>query len=301
MPVIGVLNGQSFDGEYGRLVAVFRQALSENGYVEGQNVAIEYRWAEGQYDRLPALAADLVQRRVAVIFAGGAIASAQVAKSKTATIPIVFANGGDPVEDDLIASFARPGGNVTGVSFYSNLLGQKRLGLLRQLIPAASLVGVLVNPSNARAKIDTKDVQEAAGEIGQQLIVVNASGERDFDAAFATLVQHRVSALLVNSDALFNQRGNLLVALAARHAIPAIYDQRGSVAVGGLMSYGTSITDAYHQAGVYVGRILKGTKPADLPVLQPTKFELVINLKTAKTLGLTIPPGVIAIADEVIE
>ena len=276
----------------------FLRGLKAAGYVEGQNVAIEYQWAEGQNDRLAALAADLVNRQVAVIVAGG---TSQQAKAATSTIPIVFTSGGDPVNLGLVVSLNRPGGNITGATFYSGALGAKQLVLLRELVPKAKVIGMLVNPSMASAAPQVKDAQEAARVIGQQIHVVNASSENEFEAAFRTLAQLRVHALLVAVDPLFDSHPRQLVELAARRTVPAVYNLREFVSAGGLMSYGASIADTYRQAGVYAGQILKGAKPADLPVVLPTKFELVINLKTAKALGVTVPPTLLARADEVIE
>ncbi len=301
MPVIGFLNGASSE-TFAHLAAAFRQGLSEAGYVEGRNVAIEYRWAEGEYDRLPALAAELVRRQVAVIAAGGGVAAALAAKAATTTIPIVFSGGGgDPVKLGLVASLNRPGGNVTGVSILTAALGAKRLGLLRELLPSATLIAVLINPTNPNSEIQLKDIEEAARTVGQQIFILYASNERDFDAAFAIIVERRAGALVVGADPYFNSRRDQLAGLAARHAIPAMYEQREFAVAGGLASYGTSLTDSFRQVGDYAGRILKGEKPADLPVMQPTRFELVINLKTATALRLTVPPTLLARADEVIE
>jgi putative ABC transport system substrate-binding protein len=299
MPVIGFMNVGTVKGNE-HLWAAFRQGVSETGYIEGQNVTIEYRWAEGHDDRLPGLAADLVRRRVSVI-AATSTPAALAAKGATATIPIVFETAGDPVKLGLVASLNRPGRNITGVTQLSSELVSKRLGLLHDLIPTATLIGLLVNPTDPRAESQTREMQEAARVLGLQIHVVNASTEGEINTAFATLPQLRIDALLVGTSNLFSRRREQLVALAARQGVPAIYQYREYAAAGGLISYGTSITDAYRQAGIYTGRVLKGEKPADLPVLRPTMFELVINLKTAKTLGLTIPSGVLAIADEVIE
>jgi len=300
MPVIGFLNSASPAGFAARLQA-FNDGLGEVGYVAGHNVRIEYRWAEGQFGRLSSLAADLVQHQVSVLVATGSANSAQVAKATTSTIPIVFANGGDPITDGVVASLNRPEANVTGVTFISNLLTAKRLGLLRELIPAAEAVAILNNPASVRANADTLDAQEAARALRERVIVLNAANEREIEEAFGSLAQQRASAVIVNADGFFRNRAEQLVALAARYSVAVVYADREYALAGGLMSYGPSITDGYRQAGVYTGKILKGTKPSDLPVQQPTKFEFVINLKTAKALGLTFPPGLLAIADEVIE
>jgi putative ABC transport system substrate-binding protein len=264
-------------------------------------VAIEYRWAEGQYDRLPALAADLVRSKVSIIVAAGGDPAVQAAKAATTTIPIVFVTGTDPLKAGLVSSFSRPSGNLTGVHVFLVGLGAKRLGLLHDLVPKAGLIAVLANPNLPPAGSELRDVQEAAGSLGLRLHILRAGDEREIDNAFATMMRERADALLVAADPFFTSRRDQIVKLAARYAIPAIYELREYAAAGGLMSYGTSLTDGYRQVGVYAGKILKGAKPGDLPVLQPTKLDLVINLKTANTLGLTIPPGVLAIADEVIE
>jgi ABC-type uncharacterized transport system substrate-binding protein len=300
VPVIGFLSGAT-PAESSYRLAAFRRGLNEIGYVEHRNVGIEYRWAGGQYDRLPAFAAELVNLKVSVIYASGNAASALAAKAATTTIPIVFTTGGDPVKLGLVSSFNRPGNNVTGVSFLANQLGAKRLELLHELVPAATSIGFLVNPTNPNSQSEASDVQAAARILGLHLHVENASTEREIDAAFASFVQERVNALFVIADAFFSTHRDQLIALAARHALPASYSGADNKTAGGLMTYGASAADADRQAGVYTGRILKGEKPADLPVMQPTRFELVINLKIAKALGLTVPPMLLALADEVIE
>jgi putative ABC transport system substrate-binding protein len=298
MPVIGFLNGGSA-WEYSRSAAAFRLGLSETGYVEGRNVLVEYRWAEGHYDRLPTLAADLVRRQVAVISANSAAAVA--AKAATTTIPIVFTTAGDPVKLGFVASLNRPGGNLTGATTISLEVGAKRMELLHEVASAATVVAVLVNPTSPIAKDFSTDMQVAAEALGLQVHILHASSERDFDAVFATLVQLRVGGLVIGSDSFFTSRSEQLAALALRHAVPAMYQYREFAAAGGLLSYGANITDNYRLAGVYAGRILKGERPADLPVQQSTKIEFFINLKTAKTLGLTVPNTLLVAADEVIE
>ncbi|HWZ67713.1 MAG TPA: ABC transporter substrate-binding protein [Stellaceae bacterium] len=296
MPVIGFLGSGS-----GRAsVAAFRQGLSETGYVEGKDVAIEYRWAEGSYDRLPALAADLVASKIDLIVAS-APPSVRAAKNATTTIPIVFLIGIDPVAEGLVASLARPGGNLTGFSMFSTELMPKRLELLSELVPQAGVIALLVNPNNSNAEQVIGDVREAARAKGVQLHILKVGTESEIDAAFGSLVQPQAGALLVGSDPFFAGRREQLVALASRHAVPAIYEWREFVEAGGLISYGTSLAASFRQLGTYAGRILKGAKPADLPVQQPTTFELVVNLKTAKALGLTVPPSILSRADEVIE
>jgi putative ABC transport system substrate-binding protein len=298
MPVIGFLHSGS-PGSFAPHVAAFGRGLGEAGYVEGQNTHIAFRWADGRNDRVPGLAADLVDRRVTVIVAAGGGPSVLAAKAATATIPIVFTFGGDPVKAGLVDSFNRPGGNITGVSWFSIDLGPKRLGLLP--LPNTTIIALLVNPNNVEVGSQPGDVLQAARKLNRQLYVLNANTEKEIDTAFATLVQQRAEALVVGGDPFFNSRREQFVALAARHALPAIYPTREFAAAGGLMSYGNSITEAYRQAGIYTGRILKGAKPADLPVMLPTKFELVVNLKTANALGLTVPNSMQLLADEVIE
>jgi putative tryptophan/tyrosine transport system substrate-binding protein len=299
MPVIGYLHAGPAATDF-RLPA-FRTGLSEVGFVENQNVAIEYRWADGEYDRLPALATDLVRRQVAVIFAGGSPAPAAAAKAATATIPIVFANGIDPVQFGLVASLNRPGGNVTGVTFLTGDLGAKRLGLLHELLPNAAVVALLVKGDNPNVESISREAPETARLLGLQLSVLDARTEQDIDAVFASIAQQKTGAVLVSADAFFASRIDQFVRLAAYYAIPTIYFVREFVAAGGLMSYGTNVADGYRQAGIYTGKILKGAKPADLPVEQSTRFELVINLRTARSLGLEVPPQLLARADEVIE
>jgi putative tryptophan/tyrosine transport system substrate-binding protein len=300
MPVVGFI-GSSGAAEWTEFVAAFHQGLREAGYVEGRNVTIEYRWAEGQYGRLPALAADLVGRQVAVITAVGGTNAAQAAKMATSTIPIVILVGGDPVELGLIKSLSRPGGNVTGVTLLTVELAKKRLELLRELVPKATKIAVLANLQNKGTTTHVSDLQSAAHAGGQQITVLNGGTDPDFEIAFTTLVQERVDALIVLPDPLFDSRRDQIIELVARHRIPAIYQWREFVAAGGLISYGSGLAEAHRQTGIYTGRILKGAKPLDLPVQQPTKFELVINLKTAKALGIEVPPTLLARADEVIE
>jgi putative ABC transport system substrate-binding protein len=298
MPVVGFLRSTSAADSMHRVTA-FRQGLKEAGFVEGQNIAIEFRWAENQADRLPALVTELIRRPVAVIV--GNTVAAIAAKAATTAVPIVFATGGDPVRDGLVASLNRPGGNVTGVVYFATVLGAKRLELLRQLVPKATTIAMLVNPNTPNTEGERRDVQAAAQAIGQQLVILDVSSGRDIETAFAAIVQRGAGALLVGSGGFLTSYRDRVVALAARYAIPAIYAQREAVVAGGLMSYGPSSTDAYRQAGIYAGRILKGEKPADLPVMRSTKFEFMINLKTAKTLGLEFHPQLLATADEVIE
>jgi len=300
-PVIGFL-GSSSVAEFADFVAAFRAGLSETGYVEGETVAIDYRWADDHYERLPALAADLVRRRVGVVVATGGNVSALAVKAATSTIPIVFTTGVDPVKAGLVTSINRPGGNVTGVTLFTTVLIAKQLELLRTLIPSGGAMAVLVNPNNRQgAEQNLTVATESAHIAGQQILVVSAGSESEINAAFASLVQQRATGLLVTGEPLYLAQREQIVALAARHAIPAIYYERIFAASGGLISYGASLAEVYRQAGVYAGRILLGAKPGDLPVLQPDKFELVINLATAKALGLALPPALLALADEVIE
>ena len=297
MPVIGFLNGAS-PATWARSVTAFHQGLGEAGYVEHRDVGIEYRWAEGQVDRLPALASELVRARVEVICAGSPPA-ALAAKAATTTIPVVFTSGEDPIKLGLVASYNRPGGNVTGVALLVDVLGAKRLGLLREIVPATTLIAVLLNPTWPTFDTQLNDVQQAARALGQQIHVLRANTEREIDAAFDTAKEVRARAMMIGLSTFFAVRRDQIVGLAARDALPTIYGQRDYVAVGGLMSYGTDFADAYRQAGVYSGKILGGARPAELPVVQSAKFERLINLKVAKTLGITFPPGIIA--DEVIE
>ena len=299
MPVIGFLSGVSADG-YALYVAAFRQGLKEAGYVNGQNATIEYRWAEGHYDRLPALAADLIQRKVTVI-AATTTPAAQAAKAATSTVPIVFTTGGDPIKLGLVASLNRPGGNVTGINNLLLELGSKQLGLLRELVPSITAITILMNPNFPGTESQLRDVEAAARTLGLQLIVLRAGTDHEIDTAFATIAQQGSRALVVGVDPSFLDRCDHIVALAARHAIPAIYPVREFAVAGGLMSYGSDFADSYRQAGIYAGRIIRGEKPADLPVQRSTKFEFVINLKTAKALGLAVPNSMQLLADEVIE
>jgi putative ABC transport system substrate-binding protein len=298
MPVIGFLQSGSL-GATAHMRAAFHSGLKEAGFVEGQNVGIVYRYADGQYGRLAALAADLIRNHVAAIFAGGPPA-ALAAKAASSTIPIVFTSG-DPVRDGLVASFNRPGGNVTGVAFFAQALVTKRIELLRELVPKASMIGILVNPNFPGTAAEVADGQAAARAGGIEVQIIHASNDDELEATFADMEKRRIGALVVSGDIFFNSRRDQIVALAARYAVPAIYEWREYVTAGGLMNYGTSVTDGYRQAGNYIARILKGAQPSDLPVVQPTRFELVINLKTAKALGLDVPPSLLARADEVIE
>jgi putative tryptophan/tyrosine transport system substrate-binding protein len=300
LPVIGFMSGRS-KGESMSVVGAFHQGLAETGYVEGANITIEYRWADGKYERLPVLAAELVDRHVAVVAAVGGSLSGLAAKAATAAIPVVFASGGDAVKLGLVPSLNRPDGNVTGVNLIFSALGAKRLEVLRTLIPNASTVAMLVNLNYPSAPSEVQDVQDGARALGLQIAVLNAPAESDFEPAFATIAGQKLAGLLVADDPFLESRRGRLVGLAASHAVPAIYIARDFVDDGGLMSYGPSIIDAYRLVGIYVGRILKGEKPSELPVVQPTKFELVINLKTAKVLGIEIPAKLLATADDVIE
>ena len=298
IPVIGFLRSTP-EKPFAHIVAAFRQGLKETGFIESENVAIEQRWADNQLDRLPQLAADLVHRQAAVIACNGL--AVEAARSAAAATPIVFVVGGDPVAQGLVSSLNRPGGNLTGLTFFGNKLGAKRVEMLRELIPGASVIAALVDPNFPEAVAELGEVEDAARGIGQKIAPVNVASEHEFDAAFATIGRAGAGALVVIGSPFFTSQSRTLVALSARHAIPTIYDLRDYVAVGGLISYSASFTDAYRQAGVYAGRILKGAKPSELPVLQPTAFELAINLKTAKALGLTFPPSFRLRADEVIE
>ncbi|MFL5097513.1 MAG: ABC transporter substrate-binding protein [Xanthobacteraceae bacterium] len=300
MPVVGFLNTAS-PAPFNHLVAAFRSGLEEAGFVEGRNVALEFRWADGRYERLPALAAELVQRSVAVLATSGGDPALLAARAVTTTIPIVFLIGSDPVELGYVASFNKPGGNLTGVHQLTAMLGAKRLGLLREVAPRAALMGVLINPSFPPAAAMLKDAEKAAASLGIRVLALNATTESEFEPAFSTLAREQASALLIGADPFFNSRRDLLVALAARYRVPTIYEFREFALAGGLMSYGTSLSDSYRQAGNYAGRLLKGARPAELPIVQSSKFELVVNLKTAKALGLEVPPGLLTAADEVIE
>ena len=300
IPVIGFLNSGSHE-ERTYLLSAFSQGLSETGHIEGRNVAIDYRWAQGQYDRLPAMAAELVRRPVAVIAATGDAVSPLAAKAATTTIPIVFVVGGDPVALGLVTSFNRPAGNITGVNVVSSTLGPKALELLHELVPSAAVIGILLNPTTSRGGFDLLELQKAARAIGVQLTVVRGNSESSIEAAFTSLAEQKARALLVEPDVYFLDRREQLVALSARDALPVLYSRREYAAIGGLASYGANLADGYRQAGIYAGRILKGEKPADLPVMQPTKFDLVLNLKTAKALHVEIPDKLLALADEVIE
>ena len=300
MPVIGFLGSASAEPSAGFL-AMFRSGLEETGYVEGQNVTIEYRWAENQYDRLPGLAADLVRRRVSVIVASGGPVTPTAAKAATSTIPIVFTATSDPVKLGLVASLSRPDGNVTGTSAFTVELDAKRMEVLREIVPAARVIGAFVNPTRTDADAQSRAVEDAARALSWEVRILNAESEADIDAAFASVLEQKISALVVGADPFFNNHRVKIVRLAERHALPAIYMNREFVTVGGLASYGTNIGIGYRQAGIYAGQILKGARPADLPVVQPTKYELIINLKTAQALGLDMPPTLLARADEVIE
>ena len=300
LPVIGFMSSRSAR-DSAQLLQAFHRGLREVGYIEGQNVAIEYRWAEGRYERLAALAAELADRQVAVIAAVGGGPSARAAKAATLTIPIVMSIGDDPVEAGFVKSLNRPGGNITGVMLFTSVIGSKRLGLLRELVPQGGAIALLANLATSSGQTQKRDVENVAREIGQQVMVVNAGSDEELEATFVTLAQNRIVALMVGGDPYFDTRRDRIIELVAKHRWPAIYQFRDYVQAGGLMSYGASIVETYFQNGIYVGRILGGAKPADMPVQLPTKFELVINMKTAKALGVAIPPGVLAITDEVIE
>jgi putative ABC transport system substrate-binding protein len=300
MPVVGFINAASA-GNFKRQVAAFLEGLAQNGYTDGEKVKLEYRWAEGRYDQMPAMITELLGRQAAVISVTASTAAVQAAMAATRTIPIVFVIGGDPVKFGLVASLNRPGGNVTGVSFLVNLLVAKQLGLLHELIPGATNFGFLINPNNPNADSDTNNARVATDALGRKIIVVKARTREDIDDAFAQLSQERANALLVSADPLFSGSREQLAALAARHVLPTMFNSREFVLTGGLLSYGPDQADAYREAGIYVARILSGEKPSDLPVVQPTRFELLINIKTARSLGLNIPPLLLARADEVIE
>jgi putative ABC transport system substrate-binding protein len=300
VPIIGFLSSRS-PADTTTLVAAFRNGLGEAGYIEGKNIAVEYRWADGQYDRLPALVADLVQRGVALLVTTGGEPSALAAKAATSTIPIVFTTGGDPVKIGLVESLNRPGGNATGVSLLTTAPESKRLGLLHELVPGAKVVGVLIDPNYQEADAQARELRDAAGSIGQHIYIAYAKSEAELESAFETLVRERVDALLVSADPFFDTRRDRIIAFAAEHRMPAVYQFRQYTVGGGLMSYGVSLPDGYRQVGNYAGQILKGVKPTDLPIVQSIKFEFVINLKTAKALGLEVPAMLLARADEVIE
>ena len=300
MPIVGFLNVGSAD-RGAHQVAAFRQGLKETGYIEGRNITVEFRWADGRYDLLPTLAADLIRRQPAVVLTGGGEAPFRAVRAASETVPIVFNIGNDPVQIGLVTSLAKPGGNATGVNFLSVEIAAKRLGLLNSLVPTSSMIALLVNPNFPATETSVSQLQSAALAMGRQVEIIKATNEGELDASFATISQMRAGALMVGNDPFFTSRRAQIVALAASLAIPAIYEQREFALVGGLISYGASIADTYRQLGIYVGRIVKGEKAGDLPVLQPTKFELVMNLKTAKALGLEVPPTLLAIADEVIE
>jgi len=300
LPVVGFLSSRSAD-DSARVVAAFREGLAETGYIDGRDAKIEFRWAQGEFDRLPALAAELVHRPVAVLAAVGGFQTPRAAQGATNAIPIVFGIGEDPVKEGLVPNLNRPGSNVTGATFFTALLGAKRLGLLHDLVPKAEVVGLLVNQNTSQGQGQIRDVQRAARDLGLGLIVLNGGSDGDLEAASASLAQQRVAALMVGADPFFDTRRVRLIALVAQHQLPAIYQFRDYALAGGLMSYGASITDLYRQVGVYVGRILKGERPADLPVMLPTKFEFVLNLKTARALGIEIPANLLTLADEVIE